>query len=147
MTIMAPPASESGPTRFTEPAAPPPAAPAGVPRLLLRLEGAAAFAGALVAYQWLGGSWLWFAGLFLVPDLSMLGYLAGPRPGAIAYNVVHTYLGPALLALAGLLLGSTTALQVAAIWAAHIGLDRALGYGLKYRTAFADTHLGRLGPI
>lgn len=147
MTIMASPASEPGPTRLRETAATPLAAPTGVPRLLLRLEGAAAFGAALVAYHALGASWLLFAALFLVPDLSMLGYLAGPRPGAIAYNVVHTYLGPALLALAGGLLGSAITLQVAAIWAAHIGLDRALGYGLKYRTAFADTHLGRLGRI
>ena len=37
-------------------------------------------------------------------------------------------------------------MQAAAlIWIAHIGLDRALGYGLKYATGFGDTHLGHIG--
>jgi hypothetical protein len=31
------------------------------------------------------------------------------------------------------------------IWLAHIGADRGLGYGLKYATAFGDTHLGYIG--
>jgi hypothetical protein len=26
----------------------------------------------------------------------------------------------------------------------HIGMDRALGFGLKYETDFKDTHLGRV---
>ena len=34
---------------------------------------------------------------------------------------------------------------VALVWFAHIGMDRALGYGLKYDTDFKDTHLGRIG--
>lgn len=117
----------------------------GVPRTLLRVEGALLFAAALVAYAHLGGRWGWFAALFLVPDLSLLGYLANPRVGAAVYNAGHSYAGPALLAAASVALGAPSLLLGAAIWIAHVGFDRALGYGLKYGTAFGDTHLGRVG--
>lgn len=120
-------------------------AAAGQPLLLLRLEGGAAFVAALLAYWTLGASWLLFAALILAPDLSMLGYLAGPRVGALAYNLAHTSVAPALLGLFAVTTASTVGLAVATIWVAHIGLDRALGYGLKYPGAFAETHLGRLG--
>ena len=109
--------------------------------ILLRAEGAAAFAAALVAYQAMHGSWLVFALLFLVPDLSMLGYLAGRRIGAASYNLGHTYLSPAALALAALVLHAPWLFGPALIWAAHIGFDRLLGYGLKYSAGFKVTHL------
>jgi hypothetical protein len=117
----------------------------GVPRLLLRLEGACVLGAALLAYARLGGSWTWFAVLFLLPDLSLLGYLAGPRRGAAAYNVGHSYLAPALLAAASVWLAAPVLLFGAAIWCGHIGFDRMLGYGLKYGSAFGDTHLGQVG--
>ncbi len=114
-------------------------------RAVLRLEGAAAFAAAIALYGYGGFSWLAFAVLFLAPDLAMLAYLVGPRAGALAYNLVHTYALALPVALAGFALGSTVASALALIWIAHIGFDRMLGYGLKYRTGFGDTHLGRLG--
>ena len=117
----------------------------GVPRWLLRLEGLAAFIAALIGYRLLGGGWGWFLALFLVPDLSMLGYLAGARIGSICYNAAHSYLGGALLAAAAYAAHSPLAGQLALIWCAHVGFDRALGYGLKYATAFTDTHLGLIG--
>ncbi len=117
----------------------------GGPRTLLRLEGATAFAGAILAYSALGGRWALFALLFLLPDLSMLGYPVGRRVGAACYNAAHSYLGPALLAALGAGLGTHAPLLIACIWAAHIGFDRLLGYGLKYATSFGDTHLGRRG--
>lgn len=117
----------------------------GEPLILLRIEGAVALAAATWAYHQLGGPWLWLAVLLLTPDFSMLGYLAGPKIGATCYNAVHSYVAPALLALAGLAFGEHLLLLGALIWAAHIGMDRMLGYGLKYATAFGDTHLGRKG--
>lgn len=81
--------------------------------------------------------------LFLAPDLSLLGYLAGRRAGAATYNAVHTELWPIILAAAGVLADAPVLTQVGLIWLAHIGIDRLLGYGLKYPTAFKDTHLGR----
>lgn len=112
--------------------------------LLQRLEGLAAFGFGIAAYIWLGQSWLVFGLLFFVPDLFMLGYLRSPRVGAMSYNLVHTYAAPALLALSGLVLGPI-AYGLAAIWVAHIGADRLLGYGLKRESGFDQTHLGSIG--
>jgi uncharacterized protein DUF4260 len=117
----------------------------GLPRLLLRLEGAAMFVLALVLYPKISDSWLLFAALFLAPDLGMLGYLAGARIGAIAYNVAHVELLPIALAIAGLLYPAVLLIALALIWLAHIGIDRALGYGLKYEAGFRFSHLGGTG--
>jgi hypothetical protein len=114
-------------------------------RLLLRLEGLALLSGAAALYWRTGGDWKMFAALFLVPDLSFAGYLAGPRAGAAAYNAMHSTLGPLLLAAAGIALAQPLATFIALIWLAHIGFDRALGYGLKYGRGFGFTHLGRIG--
>jgi hypothetical protein len=116
-----------------------------MPALLLRLEGLAVLGASLALY--VDGDYaIWpLLAFFLAPDLSFLGYLAGPRVGAVVYNAAHSYVLPVALA-AGCLLSGEAGLpvQVALIWAAHIGGDRALGYGLKYPTAFKDTHLGRI---
>lgn len=112
---------------------------------LLRIDGLAVFLAALVSFQLIGGNWWLFALLILVPDLSMLGLLAGERTGVRIYNLVHSYLGPFLLAGAGLVPGIAWAVPAALIWAAHIGIDRALGYGLKYPGAMNHTHLGAIG--
>jgi hypothetical protein len=117
----------------------------GIPRVLLRVEGVIVLLAALYAYDLTGWSWWIFAALALVPDLSMAGYLAGPEAGAVAYNAAHTYVGPAVLAAFGVWAGGGAALALAAIWVAHIGFDRMVGYGLKYPNAFGNTHLGRIG--
>ena len=112
--------------------------------LLLRLEALAAVVFGVTAYAMLGQSWIVFAVLFFVPDLFMAGYLVSPRVGAWSYNLVHTYVTPALVAASGFVFGPI-AFGIAAIWVAHIGMDRMLGYGLKKETGFQDTHLGRIG--
>ncbi len=75
----------------------------------------------------------------------MLGYLAGPSWGARIYNAIHSYVTPATLAVTSILLGSPVLLPFALIWFNHIGVDRLLGYGLKYPAGFGWTHLGRMG--
>lgn len=117
----------------------------GAPRLWLRLEDAAVFAAALVAYGWQLESWWLFGAVFLAPDLTLAAYLAGPSPGARAYNLAHSYVGPIFLATYGVGIGRSDVVPWALIWFAHIGLDRMLGLGLKYETAFGDTHLGHIG--
>src|SRR5690606_2424091 len=117
----------------------------GAVRLLLRVEGLGMLLLALALYRQWGAGGGWFAALFLVPDLSLLAYLAGRRAGAVAYNAVHSYVGPFALGLAGLQLGDGMLQSVALIWCAHIGFDRMLGYGLKYADGFSHTHLGPLG--
>ena len=113
--------------------------------LAIRLEWAAVAAAAVIFYGMIGVSWWLFALLILAPDLSMLGYLAGPRIGAIAYNALHILIAPLVLALAGAFLAGRVTLAVTLIWIAHIAIDRALGYGLKLPSGFRDTHLGRIG--
>lgn len=111
----------------------------------LRAEGLAVFAVGLVLYALAGGGWLLGVLLFFAPDLSFAGYLAGPRAGAVAYNLAHTYVSPAVLAGLGWMLAAPLLPTLALLWAAHIGFDRMLGYGLKLPTGFHDTHLGRIG--
>ena len=113
-------------------------------RLVLRLEGLAIGVGAVVLYANGDHSWWLFAALILAPDVSFLAYAAGPRLGAAAYNLLHTFVLPVALGTAGVVSDSGTAVAVALVWLAHIGIDRALGYGLKYPTAFKDTHLQRV---
>jgi hypothetical protein len=117
----------------------------GVPRLLLRAEGAALFVASTALFFWQGYPWWLFVVLLLAPDLSLLGYLAGPRNGAAAYNAVHSTIGPIALGLVGVLAANETALALALIWSAHAGVDRALGFGLKYGAGFGFTHLGTIG--
>jgi hypothetical protein len=112
---------------------------------ILRLEGLAAAALSAVFFARTGASWWLFAALWLAPDLSLLGYLAGPNLGSRIYNAIHSYLTPATLAVSALLLRSPELLPFALIWMNHIGVDRLLGFGLKYPAGFAGTHLGRLG--
>lgn len=113
--------------------------------ILLRIEGLAVAAVSAVLYARTGASWWLFAGLWLTPDLSMLGYLAGSCWGARCYNAIHSYVLPAALALNACLLNAPAVLPFALIWANHIGVDRLLGYGLKYSDGFGWSHLGRLG--
>jgi hypothetical protein len=115
-----------------------------LPGRLLRLEGLALFVGSLVVYFHLDFGWVLLVVLFLAPDLSFAGYLAGPVIGAWIYNVAHTTVGPIALAIVGVLAEVDWCVQLALIWLAHIGIDRLLGYGLKYPTAFRDTHLQRV---
>jgi hypothetical protein len=114
---------------------------------LLRFEGLAMAVLSAVFYARVGASWWLFAALWLAPDLSMLGYLAGPCWGARIYNAFHTYVTPAALAVCGLLFNAHAELAVALIWANHIGVDRLLGFGLKYADGFGYTHLGRGSKI
>jgi hypothetical protein len=111
------------------------------PRPLLHLEGAAVLVVSLFSYNWIHAGWLQFALLFLVPDISMLGYLANVRVGAISYNAVHCYVAPLGLAAWSFATNRPAVLALSLIWIAHIGFDRMLGYGLKYPTHFKDTHL------
>lgn len=111
----------------------------------LRIESLGLLFASLGMYASTDGSWLLFVGLLLAPDLAMLGYLAGSRVGAFSYNVAHLYLWPALLLALWAVGVAAWALAPGLIWAAHIAMDRALGYGLKEPDAFKHTHLGWIG--
>jgi hypothetical protein len=112
---------------------------------LQRLEGLALLVLAVVLFGWSDVSWWWFGILLLAPDLSMVGYLKDPRVGAAAYNVGHWLFWPVLLLAFGIPGGRPVLIAAASIWLAHIGMDRALGYGLKLEEGFTHTHLGLIG--
>jgi len=115
-----------------------------LPAALIKLENVAFFVSAAAAFYRLEGSLLLLPVLFLTPDLSMLGYLINPNAGSKIYNSVHTYTVPIIVAALALLAGSVIGVQIALIWIMHIAFDRIMGYGLKYATAFKDTHLQRI---
>jgi Domain of unknown function (DUF4260) len=112
---------------------------------LERLEGLALLAASITVYAITAPNWILFAVLLLTPDLAMLGYLRGPRIGALSYNLAHLKILPLALGITGLLTGNTLEIQLALIWFAHIGMDRAAGYGLKLETGFSDTTFGKIG--
>ena len=113
--------------------------------MLLRLEGAAAIGASIALYTAAATDWLPFVILLILPDLSIAAYLRGPKAGALIYNLVHNWaLAGALFGL-WFLLGEPLLFVAGAALTAHVGLDRLLGYGLKYPTSFQDTHLGRIG--
>lgn len=115
------------------------------PGVLLRLEGLAVFGVSLALYLDADFSVLAFLLLLLVPDLSIAGYAFGGRAGAAIYNVAHLEVWPLILVGVGVIGEEPTVVQVALIWLAHIGIDRAVGLGFKYADAdFQDTHLGRV---
>lgn len=116
------------------------------PKTFLRVEGLAVLVIALGGYLTVDGSLWLLAVLALAPDLSMVGYLAGPKRGALAYNIVHTYALPLALGALGYWADVRMALLVALIWAGHIGLDRLVGYGLKFESGFENTHISTQSP-
>ena len=126
----------------------------GTVRAHLHLDGAAILIASVIGYALAGGSWWLFLLLLLLPDLFMLGYLGGPKTGSIVYNAGHTLLWPLLLLTLSLVIGEIELALAGAgpsfgflhgglIWAAHIGMDRTVGYGYKYPTDFKDTDIGR----
>lgn len=119
----------------------------GAVRAWLRVEGLVVLVLSLELYHLTAAPWWRFFVLLLVPDLSLLAYLANPAFAARVYNVVHSYALPVALAAAALATNHAAALPYAIIWSAHIAMDRALGFGLKYPEAFGRTHLGIHGKI
>lgn len=111
---------------------------------ILQAEGAAVLALSIYLYAQTGGSWWFFAALILVPDVAMIGYLFGLKLGAICYNIAHNYALPTLLAAISIFTNDHLMTHIAIIWFAHIGMDRAVGYGLKYETGFKDNHLDKV---
>lgn len=111
----------------------------------LRLEGLAAFIAGIAIYSRLGGEWIWFVPAFLFVDLSAIGYLAGPRLGAVTYDFAHNWAVALAILGVGLAVGAPLVALVGAVLISHVGADRAVGYGLKLSSGFKDTHLGRMG--
>lgn len=116
-----------------------------MPTWFQRVENLVIAIATVVAFVYLGFGWWWLLVLFLIFDVSMIGYLVSPAIGAWCYNAVHSYIGPALLGIIAVPTQSGVAAFIALVWAFHIAVDRALGYGLKFTDSFEHTHLGTIG--
>jgi hypothetical protein len=117
----------------------------GAIAMLLRAEQVAILVAGVALWLANGGPPLLLLPALLLPDLSMIGYLRGPKLGAMTYNAVHNHvLALGLLGL-GFWLATGWVVLAGALVTAHVGMDRALGYGLKLPGDFRDTHLGRIG--
>lgn len=114
------------------------------PRLLLHLEGIAVLLGTGIAFHLLGYAWSTLVLFILTPDITFLGFIGGKRVGSLIYNLAHTYAGPIAFGVWSFSAENSIAIQASLIWLAHIGMDRMLGYGLKYPSAFTNTHMQRL---
>ena len=112
--------------------------------MILHGEGLAVLALSVYFYSYNQFNWWLFILLLFAPDLSMVGYLLNSKIGAWIYNLFHTYMFSIAILLLAIVLVNQTLLAIALIWSAHIGLDRVLGFGLKYPTEFKDTHLNRV---
>lgn len=117
---------------------------ASLNKFILHIEGLAVLLLSIYFYFHLQFNWMVFLVLLLAPDLSALGYLKNVKIGSVLYNLFHTYAIPVAIIIFGLLIQNSMALMISLIWIAHIGMDRMLGYGLKYPTKFQDTHLDRV---
>ncbi len=114
-------------------------------RTWLRLEGLAVLIAGAIAYNRLGGDWLWFIPAMLAVDISAVGYLRGTRTGAVVYDLFHNWAtGLAVLGL-GLAFQIPLVELAGTVLIAHTGMDRSVGYGMKLMTGFGDTHLGHMG--
>ena len=116
----------------------------GKPRTFLRIDGLVLLAGSLILFNSTHQHWWWVPALLFFPDLFMVGYVRSTETGAMLYNLGHSYLLPVLIALCAWRSDRPFLLAIGLIWLAHIGMDRCLGYGLKYDESFKHTHLGSL---
>ncbi len=112
-----------------------------------RVEGALIFVIGMWVYNSLGGNLPWWGLLlaFFAPDLALGGYVLGPRVGAFVYNLGHIYGFGLMVLMLGSVGGSGPLMLLGALWFAHAGFDRMLGYGLKTADGFRVTHLGQIG--
>jgi len=116
-----------------------------LPIIFQRLEAGLLFLASIYFYHHLHFNFFLFILLLLSFDIFMAGYLVSNKVGAFTYNLGHSLFLPLLVLIIGFAGDNRILIGTSLIWFAHIGFDRALGYGLKFTTDFRDTHLGRIG--
>lgn len=113
-------------------------------KFIVKIENLLFFIAGLVLFHNFSNNWLIFILLFLVPDISMVGYLKDKRVGSIIYNLIHNYILAIMLVALGLIFKQEMFLIAGSILFAHVGIDRFFGYGLKYKEGFKKTHIQKL---
>ena len=111
----------------------------------IKLEEAALFAFSIYSLSSLSADWWWYLLLVLGPDISMLGYLAGNKVGAVCYNFFHHKAVAVVVIIVGLLIPDLLLQLTAIVLFGHSSMDRMFGYGLKTSEGFKYTHLGVIG--
>ena len=114
-------------------------------KTLVKLEELGEFLFSIYLFSLLPFPWWFYPLFFFVPDLSMLGYLAGPQFGAITYNLIHHKAIALSLFAAGSLFHIPVMSLIGVVLLGHSSLDRVLGYGLKFSNSFNHTQLGVIG--
>jgi hypothetical protein len=112
---------------------------------LIKLEELFLFGLSIYLFARLDYPWWLYPLLFLAPDISMLGYLGGPRTGALVYNLVHHRALSIGMYTLGLVIAQPVLQCAGLILFGHSSLDRVFGYGLKHADSFQNTHLGMIG--
>jgi hypothetical protein len=112
---------------------------------ILKLEELAMLAISIYGLYVLNVPWWCYLLLALGPDISMVGYLAGNKVGAVLYNLFHHKGLAVVLFLVGLILPDRILEITGIIMFGHASLDRVFGYGLKFSAGFGHTHLGMIG--
>jgi hypothetical protein len=114
-------------------------------KTLAKLEELAMLLFSIYLFSRLPYAWWVFPVFFFAPDISLIGQLAGKRPGAWIYNLVHHK----ALALGAYVLGSLLGIPLAALIGAlllgHASFDRALGLGLLEANPQGQPTLGTSG--
>jgi len=113
---------------------------------LLKLEEITLFIASIFLFNLTDFAWWWFLVLLLLPDIGMLGYLAGTKVGAITYNIFHHRALAVLVLVLGWHMNMPWLELAGIILFAHIAMDRVFGYGLKFTDSFHHTHLGWIKP-
>ena len=114
-------------------------------KTLIRLEEAAMFLFGIFLFAQLPFAWWWFPVLILLPDLSMIGYVAGNKAGANMYNFFHHKAVAIIVYVIAFYLKNDVLQLAGIILFAHSSMDRFFGYGLKHFEGFHFTHLEKIG--
>jgi len=112
---------------------------------LLKLEELGQFLLSIILFNQLDYAWWIFPAFILLPDLSMIGYLANPKTGAWLYNFLHHKLVAITILILGFWLNYSLLTLAGVILFGHSAVDRIFGYGLKFNDNFKNTHLGWIG--
>lgn len=99
----------------------------------------------IIYFQFYHGTWVFYFGLFFVPDVLIIFALIYRRLGTILYNLFHHKGAISALIFVGYFLQNELLIKIGLIFMAHSCFDRVAGYGLKYFDSFDHTHLGWVG--
>jgi hypothetical protein len=112
---------------------------------IIKLEELAMLLISVYALYQFEVAWWWYLLVFIGPDISMLGYLAGNKAGAISYDLFHHKAIGIAFIITGYFFHANEIVWTGLVLFGHSSFDRMMGYGLKFFDGFQHTHLGKIG--